>query len=686
MFRFRARVVVILILGGMLMVSTRLFYLQVVLGDHYRNYVDNVRIDELVTESSRGEIRARHGELLARNTSAYAVAFVPYALPERKALCSAVLRLYRLRLRERLLRIRRLDIAVHEVNGGYLVDFALAATFRRKRGSDLVERDEESRAQVVVPPKAADLVHRVAEVVDREPREMLKAFYKGLALVGRQWTRSTDPCVVAHNVEYLAAAHIRSNADRYPGVEVVPSLTRTYPYDDLACHVLGYMGRVSAEEYANWSGEYKGSVAKRFFPDDVIGRRGIERFYDREMRPSRGTQVVEVDAARRTQKILEETPAVPGATVYLTIDREVQQSLERTLKGLAGAGILMEPGTGKIIAMASMPGFNPNELPRPDPDPLEPYKPMLNRATQVARPLGSAFKLLMSVAALGEGKVYREVLCTGHYRGSRCRNHRVPMVVGLHDAIKRSCNTFFYRTGQELLGIEGIVKWGRAFGLGQPSGIDLPSDSEALLPTPEWKMRRVHDRWYPGDTRNISIGQGYLLVTPIQVAKMVAGIATGNVVRPRLVDRIVHADGTVERPKRDAPVDLGIARAHLLQVHRAMRGVCHEIGGTGRRAFEGWIEEQGYAIAGKTSTAVCTIRGQPDSNIGWFVGFAPVHDPRVAFVVALEHEAAQGNIHGGDVAAPVVRRVLSELPERYLEGIAGRERREQFRRGQEERP
>ncbi|NQT85197.1 hypothetical protein HQ560_00435 [bacterium] len=685
MFKFRARVIGIVILGGMLMVSTRLFYLQIVLGDHYRDYADNVRVSERVTESSRGEIRARGGELLARNTSAFAIAFVPRELPERKALCSDVLALYKVRDRESVVRIRRLEIDVHAVDGGYLVDFGLKATFRRRKGGGFVEKDESGKAQVVVPPAVTDLVRRVAAKVGGDPREMLRLFFKGLALVGRGWTHSTAPCVVAHDIEYLAATHVRSNGDLYPGVVVVPTQSRTYPYDETACHALGYMGRVSAVEYARWCAEYKGSATQRFLPDDSIGRTGIERWYDKALRPARGKRVVEVDAARRAQKVLYVDPAVAGDTVTLTLDIEVQQALERAMTGLVGGAVFMDARTGKIIAMASTPGYDPNELPRPDPDSLAAYHPMLNRVTQVARPLGSAFKLLVAVAALAEGKIYREVRCAGVYKGSACHNHRIPMVVGLHDAIKRSCNVFFYRTGEELLKIDGIVKWGRAFGLGQVSGLDLPYEKAGLLPTPEWKRRVHNDAWYPGDTRNVAIGQGYLLVTPIQVARMVAAISTGRLVRPRLVERLVQADGALAERKTDAPIDLGLSQAYLLQVHRAMRGVCHEAGGTARRAMEGWIEEQGYAIAGKTSTADVALRGQV-GNIGWFVGFAPVHDPRVAFAVALEHAASEGNMHGGDVAAPLARRVLAALPERYLEGIAGRELREQFRRGREGAP
>jgi len=687
MFKFRVRVVLILIFGGFLMVSTRLFYLQIVRGSYYRHYAENVRIDTRSTQASRGAIHAAGGELLAFDRPSFDVAMVPSRLPQWRRLCRPVLRLYSLGRREQIVGLR--DVTVMVTNGpggeGYEVSFGLAATFLRGSGTELVEKEEHGTARVVVPQEVAALVDRVAGQVGTSAKEMLRAFFDGLALVGRGWRRLGEPCVVAREVGFLPAAEIESNSDRYPGFRVVPTSRRSYPYDELACHVLGHMQQVSAVEYDRWCETYAGSEAKRFLPDDMIGRAGVERFFDRALRPARGVVTVEVDAARRTQRVLEEDPPVSGASLHLTIDVDVQRAVQDALDKQVGSAVLMEAATGRILAVASTPAFNPNDLPENPPDPADPLAPLLNRAVQGQYPLGSAFKLLLAAAALEEGRVFREVLCSGEYHSRGCSNHRVPMIVGLHDAIKRSCNVYFYRTAQEMLTIDRVVAWGSRFGLGEVTGVGLPGEKAGLLPTPEWKRGRFREGWYLGDTCNLAIGQGYLLVTPLQVARMVAAIANGGrLVRPRLVDRIAHADGSAETPDDGGEnATLRLTPARLDELHRAMRAVCHEMGGTAWRAWSQktpestpWIEEQGYAVAGKTSTADAWLRGKR-GNIGWFVGFAPVRDPRVVVVVALEHE--DSHLHGGDVAAPLARRILERLPERYLEGVPGGDLRARHR-------
>ena len=684
MFRFRVRAVVILIFGGFLMVSTRLFYLQVVRGDHYSEYVENVRLSRRVTSAARGRIYGAGGELLAFDAPSYGLALLPRGLPGGRSVYRPVLDLYRLGRSEELLGVRDVTVAVNGGTGGepYEVRFGLAATFLRRQGSKLVERNENGTAVVTVPEPLAALLRRLSTMAKAPVEDMLREYFHGLALVGRRWVRLGAPGVVARDVGFGAAVEIESHRDRYPGVTIVASAKRSYPYEALACHVLGYMQGVSPNEYGRWREAYGGSVAKRFFPDDLIGRAGVERALDLPLRAARGESLLEVDAARHTQKVLGGEEPVAGSDVHLTLDRELQAAAQQALADQVGSVVFMEPATGRILALASSPGFNGNDLARERPDPQDALTPMLNRAIQAAYPPGSAFKLLLAIAALEEGKAFREVLCTGHYHGSECHNHRVPMVVSLHDAIKRSCNVYFYRTGQEMLGIKLLVKWAALLGFGQPTGVALPSERAGLLPTPAWKQRKYGERWYPGDTRNLSIGQGYLLVTPMQMARFLAAIANGGtLVYPRIVDRLVASDGRVRFPERGtaASTKVPLTPYRLNQVRQAMRGVCHETGGTARRAWQGWIEEQGYAVAGKTSTADAWLRRQR-SNVGWFVGFAPFHDPRVAFVVCLEHVGSEGpRVHGGDVAAPVARRVLAALPERYLEGIQGRELREAAR-------
>lgn len=684
MFRFRVRAVLILIFGGFLMVSTRLFYLQMVRGDHYRAYAENVRLSRRVTEAARGRLYGAGGELLALDAPSFNLALVPTRLPGGRRVYRPVLNLYHLRRLEKLVGVRDVTVVVRGGHGEapYEVRFGLAATFLRRRGAGLVEREENGEALVTIPAELAELIERLGSVTQTEPTDLLRELFRGLALVGRRWRRLSTPCVVARDVGFLAATEVECHGDRYPGARIVASPKRSYPYQGLACHVLGYMQGVSAAEHARWRDAYAGLVAKRFLPDDLIGRSGIERAFDHVLRASRGEMMLEVDAARRTQKILDVEPPEAGRDAHLSLDVELQAAAHAALEGHVGSLVFLEPATGRILALASSPGFNANELASRPGDSNGRLTPMLNRAIQAQYPLGSAFKLLLAVAALEEGKAFREVLCNGRYHGSECRNHRLPMIISLHDAIKRSCNVYFYRTGQELLGIKLLAKWASMFGFGQCTGVGLPGEQAGLLPTPAWKQRRRGERWYHGDTRNLSIGQGYLLVTPIQVARYVAAIANGGrLVRPRLVDRIVAPSGRARLPEEaalEAPT-IPLTPFRLRQVRRAMRGVCHEMGGTARRAWQGWIEEQGYAVAGKTSTAETWLRGKK-SHVGWFIGFAPYHDPRVAFVVALEHEGPEGlRFHGGDVAAPLARRVLAALPERYLEGIQGRGLREAHR-------
>jgi len=683
MSRFRIRAILILAFGGFLMVSTRLFYLQVVRGEHYRDYVENVRVETKWTEAGRGAIRAAGGELLAYDEPGFHIAIVPNALPDWPLVCKPVLKLYELRRRERIAAVRDVTVVVKDraAGGGYEVSFGLAATFLRLAGTELVESEEQGTAMVVVPRRAAAVLEAVAALVKAPATELLKEFFEGLALVGRGWRRLGEPCVVARDVGFLAAAEIETNPDRYPGFVVAASARRNYPYESLACHALGYVQRVSAAELERWRESYNGSEAKRFLPDDLIGRTGIERAFDFDLRPARGVQTLEVDAARRTQRVLEDVPAEHGADLYLSLDREVQSAAEAAIEGHIGAAIVMEAASGRILAMASSPRYNPNDLPRKPPDPNDKTAPLLNRAIQGQYPLGSAFKLIEAIGALEDNKAPASIECTGAYLGHLCENHSVPMHVDLENALKRSCNVYFYRTANEFLGINGVVKWAERFGLGQRTGVSLPHERPGFLPTPAWKLKKYGEPWYAGETCNVAIGQYPLEVTPLQVCRFVAAIANGGrLVRPRLVDKLVGADGRPRTPEEDPSETLRLTPAKLDRIHKVMRSVCHELGGTARKAFGrseahgDFAQEQGYEVAGKTSTAE---RGGARGNIGWFVGFAPCSSPRIAFTVMIEHE--EQRIHGADVAAPLARRILERLPERYLEGVPGRELRERFR-------
>ena len=679
MFKFRVRVVLIVVFGGFLMVSTRLFYLQVVRGQRYQEYASNVRLSQKVAEAGRGRVYAaaapgrEFGECLAYDAPSFNLALIPRRLPEWRALCRPVLHLYKLARTEKLESVEKVDVAVtrrSDEPGHYDVGFELVATFCRREGAALVPRKEHLAASVAVPAEVVELLARLAALTEQPVDGMLERFFSGLALVGRGWRRASDPCVVGRDITFGAAAEIESHSDRYRGACIVASAKRRYEHARVACHVLGYMQCVSAGEYDRWRESYAGSAAKRFFPDDQIGRLGIEQAFEPALRPARGEMTLEVDAGRRTQKVLDVVEPVPGLDVHLTIDLGFQKAVEEALAsaGCPGAIIVLETRTGRVLAMASWPTFDANLFPHEWPDPEDPLVPMLNRAIGGQYPLGSAFKLLLAIAALEEEVAPSCIFCNGWYHGSQCANHP-HMNIDLHNAIKRSCNVYFYTTGQERLKVRGIVKWGAAFGFGRRTGIDVPGERAGLLPTPEWKKRRKHEAWYRGDTRNLSIGQGFLLVTPLQVARFVMALANGGQWhRPRIVDKVAAA------PEKAETTPLPLHGPNLERVRWAMRGVCHEPHGTARRAWQGWREEQGYEVAGKTSTADRKLRGADgaikECCVGWFVGFAPYKNPRVAFVVALEHD--DPGIHGGEVAAPLTRRVLAALPEHYLKGVPGR--------------
>ncbi len=682
MFKIRMRVILILLFGGFLMVATRLFYLQIVKGEEYRDYAENVCIETRATEASRGTIRGSAGELLAFDEPGFNVAIVPSELPDAKAVAGPILKLYALARRERITGVRDAAVVVRDGSRGqgYEANFGVAATFLRLKGTELVEREEHGTAMVVVPRTTAAAVDAVAALVNVPAKEVLRELFEGLALVGRGWQRLGDPVVVARDVGFLAAAEVETNPGRYPGFRVAATARRSYPYDAMASHVLGYVQRVWKPEYDRWHGSYGGSEAKRFLPDDLIGRNGLERALDFELRAARGLETLEVDAGRRTQQVLKGVPAEAGADVHLTIDRDLQTAAELALEGHIGSVVLMEPATGRVLAMANSPRFNANELAKHPPDPRDRTAPMFNRAIQGQYPLGSAFKLIVAIAALEENRAPARLECTGSYLGFACENHSVPMHLDIEDALKRSCNSYFCRTAHEALGIKDLVKWAALFGLGECTGVELPFEKPGLLPTPGWKRSEFREAWYPGDTCNLAIGQGRLLVTPLQVARVVAAIANrGRLVRPRLVDKIVRPNGEVQSFDEGACPTLPLTPAKLDRLHKVMRSVCHELGGTAYKVFRrsetqgDWVQEWGYEVCGKTSTAQRAGTGP----IGWFVGFAPVNDPRVAFVVALEHE--DRSVHGADVAAPLARRVLERIPERYLERIPGGELRERTR-------
>lgn len=452
-----------------------------------------------------------------------------------------------------------------------------------------------------------------------------------------------------------------------PGVTIEEQPVRDYIQGDFASHLIGRLGEISDKEL---------KVMKKdgYKMTDIIGQKGLEELYDKIIRGEDGGQQVEVDNRGRPVKVLGQKNPIPGNDLYLTIDKAVQmaaeKSMQETMKHVqkngfpnaqAAAAIAINPKNGKILAMSSKPSFDPNlfvgGISREKWDELtkgewaEEWKPMKNKVTRKGYAPGSTFKPLMGIAALEERQVTPDetVTCTGRYwlwHKPHCWKTSGHGKVNIYKALQQSCNVFFYEMGNRL-GIDVISKYARMFGLGEKTGLVLtPGEESGTLPTREWKQKDRDEPWYPGDTLNIAIGQGFNSYTPIQIVNYIATIANGGTLyRPYVVDKIVKPGGElVKQYEPQIRRQLPIKKENFEIIKEGMARVTQP-GGTAYNYFKDFP----IPVGGKTGTAEKTGK----DNDGWFVCFAPVDDPQIAIAVVVE----QGG-HGGSAAAPIARAML----------------------------
>lgn len=454
--------------------------------------------------------------------------------------------------------------------------------------------------------------------------------------------RPFEPVPLRRDVGKGVVMAVEENRLDLPGILVEAEPVREHLHGSLAAHGLGYLGEITEEELRSRTGYRAGAL---------IGKSGVERTYDHVLRGTDGRLRVEVDAAGRPVRILGRQGARPGSSIVLTLDATLQAVAERALRGRTGAVVAMDPRNGEVLALASAPTFDPNlfsgGISAADWRLLAGDRrlPLLNRAVEGTYEPGSVFKIITGLAALAEGVARRDSLfaCTGSLQVGRWifRDVAAYGTVDFLRGVAVSCNVMFWQLGRAL-GEERLGLYARAFGLGQPTGVDLPSEAVGLIPSAAWKQETWKEPWYPGDTLNMSIGQGFVLATPLQVARMVGGLATGGtLVRPRLVRRIMTPEGiqvTAHTPEKTAvPVTLPAEARRTLR--DGMRAVVEA--GTGRAAAV-----PGLAIAGKTGSAE-NPRGIPHA---WFAGYAPADRPTLVVVVFIEHGR-----RGGEVAAPIAR-------------------------------
>ncbi len=593
--RYAALGVVFLVVLGVLLV--RLWSMQVLSGDEFAAAAENNRVRDIAVEAPRGRILDRNGVPLVTNRATLGVTVTPGA----------------------------------------------------KDDEDLLYR-----LSVVLDMPLDDVVERVSSVREAPLK----------------------PRLVAVDVSMSTVTFLAEHEAEFPGVEVSVVPVREYPMGSLAAHVLGYTGEISEQQLSET--DMEGYVL-----GDIVGKSAAERQYESVLQGDKGYQRVEVDAMGAPRRIIEEAEPVAGRDIVLTIDAGVQAVAEQALataladahaddfkNARAAAAVALDVGTGEVLAMASLPTYDPTEfiggISQPEWDRLnakESEYPLNNRAIQALYPPASTFKVVTGLAGLEHAisSTGHSYYCSGRWTemgeewGKYCWERRGHGGIGFTNGMANSCDIVFYEIGYELYkrGDEELQEWSRRFGLGSPLGIDLPGEVAGRVPDAAWKAEfnknyPEYRQWLPGDTVNLSIGQGDMLATPLQMASIFAGIGNdGAIMRPHILKEVLDARGDAVRTyEPEVAHDIGASEANLRTIHDSLVAVTTR--GTGLSAFRTF----GETVAGKTGTA--EVAGKDD--YAWFTAYAPAENPRYAVAVVIEQGGG-----GGAVAAPAARSILAQL-------------------------
>ncbi len=456
------------------------------------------------------------------------------------------------------------------------------------------------------------------------------------------------PVIIKPAASQADIAFVESHRADIPVLELMMVQRRRYPHNSMLASAIGYVGEVSVQDMDQSEGQYR--------PGDLVGKAGLEKEYNSQLEGTDGMRRVVVNSVGKVMRTLDNVEAIPGKPVQLTIDYDLQAIAEADMADKQGAVVAMDARTGEVLAMVSRPTFDPNDfsvrVPKQEWQSLNTDKktPLLNRAIQAQLAPGSVFKIVMATAMLESKQIPQtySVYCPGYAnfygRTFHCWKPQGHGEVDLHKGIVDSCDVFFYNVGK-LLGIDTISRYASGLGFGRRTGIDLPGEEPGLMPSEEWVERVYHHKWYAGETISVSVGQGAVTVTPIQLARMAAAVASGGtLVQPHLlknfinskVDRFPISDNTVE------------------QVTQGLYGVVNEGGGTGYH-----LRLQNVDLCGKSGTAQlmsydAAKRLGTKTMDGWFVGFAPRRNPEIV-IAAIVQDTME---HGGEAAGPVVRDIV----------------------------
>ena len=547
------------------------------------------------------------------------------------------------------------------------------------RNGVVLARNYSAYTIEITPSKVKDLeetINQLAQLIEVQPKDR-KRFAKLMAE-----SKNFDSLPIRTRLTDEEVARFAANRWRFAGVDIKARLFRQYPLGELASHVVGYIGRISENDQTML--EARG-VEANYKGTEHIGKIGIEQSYEKELHGTTGFEQVEVDAGGRAVRTLARTAPVSGNNLTLSIDIELQRIAEEALGARKGAVVAIEPATGEILAFASRPGFDPNlfvdgiDSANWDAYNTSPDKPLLNRPLRGAYPPGSTFKPFMALAALTMGKRRPEQTISdpGYFMfgNHRFRDDKVGGhgTVDMHKSIVDSCDTYYYMLANEM-GIDNIAKYLGPMGFGRLTGIDIEGEVPGILPSTAWKAKRFkkpeQQKWYPGETISIGIGQGYNAYTPLQLAHATSTLANdGKVKVPHLVRTVENAKTgakTVVNPpipqgpdgQSARPADLGYRPEHLEVIKKALMAV--PVSGTSARAFAG----AGYVSAGKTGTAQVFTLKQTEKydakrlaehlrDHAWYMAYAPADKPTIALAILVENGG-----FGSQSAAPIARMLL----------------------------
>lgn len=627
-YRFRLYVLTLAMLCGFGVLMYRLWTLQIVRHEEFVNKVPEARQQRARIPGVRGEIKDRNGIVLATNKASFEV---------------------RVNLREvydeyaRMCRVKKLDTPTLPF------EYMDRGVPRKKEEPDIVRMFQEL------------IVARLDEMGLAVPynAESLRVHYRSFGGV--------IPWVYRDALTFEEFSRFAEHNLGLPGVTVAERGSRVYPFGAMACHILGYVRlpddqRVSVEERKGW--DY-------YLPDDYGGA-GVEKSFDKYLKGKPGVRTMQVNERGRLVGELSYEEPKKGNDVYLTLDARIQYMAEKALRdGKVGRGsiVVIQPQTGEVLAMASVPSYDPNRfipnIRKVDWDQLTANKtvPLMNRATRPFVP-GSTYKVPIALAGCLAGIQGRSYNCAGSVTyGSKAMQCWIQRQsggshgsLGLSDALMRSCNCYFYQYGNAA-GIDNITKVGKLLGLGERTGIELDEDMAGILPNPAWlKIASPKDRWSNGYTANTSIGQGSVLASPLQMASVTASVATGKSYKPHLLYKVMDHEEMVMEKEPELRADLGkfFDPKSLELVRKGMWKVVNDAGGTAKGARIAGVE-----VAGKTGTAQnwrVNERGQRVvDNHTLFITFAPYVNPKYAICVLV-----QGGKSGGGTAAPVAHRVMEQ--------------------------